>query len=79
MNCCNEFGDCEQGRNCPIRKTKEPDNFVTFERVMDWTFGFLTAIGLLAVCFVIGLWYSGFFHFLAKNLPNNSIIQFLFA
>jgi ketopantoate reductase len=20
MNCCNEYGECNQGRNCPIRK-----------------------------------------------------------
>jgi hypothetical protein len=20
MNCCDDFGDCNQGRNCPVRK-----------------------------------------------------------
>lgn len=22
MNCCNEYGDCRQGRDCPIRKER---------------------------------------------------------
>lgn len=22
MNCCNEYGDCRQGRNCPARVAK---------------------------------------------------------
>jgi hypothetical protein len=28
MNCCDDFGDCTQGRDCPIRKqrTKEADD-----------------------------------------------------
>lgn len=24
MNCCDEYGDCQQGRNCPARTNKEP-------------------------------------------------------
>ena len=23
MNCCDEYGSCRQGRDCPIRKAKE--------------------------------------------------------
>ena len=22
MNCCNDFGNCDQGRDCPIRKQR---------------------------------------------------------
>ena len=24
MNCCDEFGNCKQGRECPLRKEKTP-------------------------------------------------------
>ena len=23
MNCCDDYGNCNQGRNCPIRKQRE--------------------------------------------------------
>ena len=24
MNCCDDFGNCTQGRNCPVRQQIEP-------------------------------------------------------
>jgi hypothetical protein len=27
MNCCDEFGNCNQGRDCPLRKEKTPCSF----------------------------------------------------
>lgn len=24
MNCCDEFGNCRQGRDCPVRAVKTP-------------------------------------------------------
>ena len=24
MNCCDEFGNCRQGRDCPVRAAKTP-------------------------------------------------------
>lgn len=23
MNCCNEYGECRQGRDCPVRRTSD--------------------------------------------------------
>ena len=25
MNCCNDFGDCRQGRDCPVRQQRAED------------------------------------------------------
>jgi hypothetical protein len=28
MNCCNDFGNCDQGRDCPIRKQRANDAYI---------------------------------------------------
>jgi hypothetical protein len=30
MNCCNDFGNCTQGRDCPIRKQCEQEVYKKF-------------------------------------------------
>ncbi len=27
MNCCDEYGNCNQGRDCPVRKNKSPAKY----------------------------------------------------
>ena len=27
MNCCDDYGNCQQGRNCPVRIAKENEQY----------------------------------------------------
>jgi hypothetical protein len=45
MNCCDEYGVCNQGRDCPIRAKKES--------VFGYVIKFLAIIGVYT--FVLGL------------------------
>jgi hypothetical protein len=47
MNCCDEYGNCRQGRDCPIRKS----------RVKREIRGLAAAAGVLAMLFICGLWW----------------------
>jgi hypothetical protein len=54
MNCCDEYGNCRQGRDCPVRiaRTLQPLNF---KRILGRFFHWLlTAIlGLLYLALVL--------------------------
>ena len=30
MNCCNDYGNCDQGRDCPVRKKRAQDTYKDF-------------------------------------------------
>jgi hypothetical protein len=53
MNCCDDYGMCNQGRDCPIRAKKE-------ESVFGYVIKFLAIIGFYTfIMFVAGsLWAS---------------------
>jgi hypothetical protein len=46
MNCCDDYGQCNQGRDCPVRAEKE-------ESVFSYIVKFLALIGVYT--FVLGL------------------------
>lgn len=35
MNCCDEYGDCRQGRDCPVRKTASEQRAIKFQADTD--------------------------------------------
>jgi hypothetical protein len=47
MNCCDEYGNCRQGRDCPIRKSQAKREIR----------GLAAAAGVVAMLFVYGLWW----------------------
>jgi len=62
MNCCNEYGDCRQGRDCPIRQACElPIDYADKEPVSKTGRVFFAGMvmgGILAVCLVSAI-YQG--------------------
>jgi hypothetical protein len=36
MNCCNDFGNCDQGRDCPIRKQRAKETNEAFMNRGSW-------------------------------------------
>jgi len=53
MNCCDDWGQCTQGEDCPIRAYEEETGILTY------IFKFLVTIGIYAaVMIVLGYLYA---------------------
>jgi hypothetical protein len=61
MNCCDTYGNCTQGRNCPVRKERELSmkNRSVFWEVIEGLVSLSVLVGLIAsMCFLFGyIWY----------------------
>ena len=44
---------------------------------IDFLFGFLAAVGVIGICFIVGLWSSGFFHSIAKHHPEFAFLNWI--
>ena len=61
MNCCDTYGNCTQGRDCPVRKERmeAAKNRNLFWDVMEKLIALSVLVGIIAsMCFLFGyIWY----------------------
>jgi hypothetical protein len=50
---------------------------VTFEGICAGIFNFFAALGLVSFCLFIGLWFGGYFHWVAFKFPNGLLAQII--
>jgi len=53
MNCCDEYGNCNQGRDCPCRNAMEP---TSWKQILDYCVTALAGIGVVAVLVALTIW-----------------------
>ncbi len=61
MNCCDSFGNCTQGRDCPVRKARMEamQDRSLFWDVMEGLVTLGVVLGIIvSLCFMFGyIWY----------------------
>jgi hypothetical protein len=50
---------------------------VTFIEICHSVRLFFEALGVITACVVVGLWFGGFFHWIAKSFPNGLLAQLI--
>ena len=60
MNCCNDYGNCDQGRDCPVRKQRAKEvneAFINLHRSVDNPYEDVTDTvkGLIVWITVVGI------------------------
>ena len=60
MNCCDEYGNCRQGRDCPVRKELMLKERSLLLDVMEGVVTLATIIGIITAGFMLlgYVWYS---------------------
>jgi len=53
------------------------DNFLI--HISIWIRMFFAVLGLIGASVGVGLYYAGFFHWLAKAIPQSAFIQYFFG
>jgi hypothetical protein len=49
----------------------------TFEGVCAALQMLLVVIGMIALCAIVGLWFGGFFHWIAQKFPDGLLAQII--
>ena len=59
MNCCDDYGNCTQGRECPVRKARATQDRDLFWDVMEGLVTLGVVLGIIvSLCFMFGyIWY----------------------
>jgi hypothetical protein len=56
MNCCDEYGNCRQGRDCPVRIARASQPFVLKRPLRRFFYWLLIAIlGVLWLAFLVAI------------------------
>jgi hypothetical protein len=55
MNCCDEYGNCHQGRDCPIRKGQQANPKAKYPVVLVVTL--LLGSAAVSLSIIYGLWW----------------------
>ena len=55
MNCCDDYGNCRQGRDCPVRQATPTDPKAKYPVVLVVTL--LLASAAVSLSIIYGLWW----------------------
>jgi hypothetical protein len=55
MNCCDEYGNCRQGRDCPVRRATPTDQKSKYPLALVATC--MAASAAVSVSTIYGLWW----------------------
>lgn len=56
MNCCDEYGNCRQGRDCPVRVARSSQPFVSKRLLRRFFYGlFIAILGVLWITLLVAI------------------------